>query len=230
MATSGTTAFDLNIDDIIEEAYERCGIRTNSGFDLRSARRSLNLLFSEWGNRGVHLFKVEQQTQALTLGTAQYTVPTKVSDVLEAFISTTAGVTTDTQDVSLTKIDRSAFAALPNKGAQGQPSQYYVDRQNVPIINLYLTPDASTFTHLKYFSINRIEDAGAYTNQADIVFRFIPCMVSGLAYYLSFLANPGSTQSLRLVYEDELQRALTEDGQRASVYISPQSYFGDGVA
>ena len=98
----------------------------------------MNLLFSEWGNRGVHLFKVEQQTQALTQGTAQYTVPTKVSDVLEAFISTSAGVTTDTQDVSLTKIDRSAFAALPNKGAQGQPSQYYVDRQNVPIINLYL--------------------------------------------------------------------------------------------
>ena len=100
MATSGQTTFDLNIDDIIEEAYERCGIRTNSGYDLRSARRSLNLLFSEWGNRGVHLFKVEQQTQALTAGTAQYTVPTKVSDVLEAFISTTAGVETNTQDVS----------------------------------------------------------------------------------------------------------------------------------
>jgi hypothetical protein len=230
MATSGTTAFDLNIDDIIEEAYERCGIRTNSGFDLRSARRSLNLLFSEWGNRGVHLFKVEQQTQALTAGTAQYTVPTKVSDVLEAFISTTAGVETNTQDVSLTKIDRSAFAALPNKGAQGQPSQYYVDRQVIPVINLYLTPDASTFTHLKYFSINRIEDAGAYTNQVDVAYRFLPCMCSGLAYYLAMKKAPDKIQTLRLIYEDELQRALTEDGQRASVYISPQNYFGDGVA
>ena len=103
MATSGTTTFDLNIDDIIEEAYERCGIRTNSGYDLKSARRSLNLLFSEWGNRGVHLFKVEQQTQALTQGTAQYTVPTNVSDVLEAFISTSLSNKIDTQDVSLTK-------------------------------------------------------------------------------------------------------------------------------
>ena len=121
MATSGTTTFDLNIDDIIEEAYERCAIRTNSGKDLKSARRSLNLLFSEWGNRGVHLWKVELQNQALTAGTISYTVPTKVSDVLEAYISTTSAQTTDTTDVSLTKIDRSQYAALPNKGAQGQP-------------------------------------------------------------------------------------------------------------
>ena len=157
MATSGQTTFDLNIDDIIEEAYERCGIRTNSGFDLRSARRSLNLLFSEWGNRGVHLFKVEQQTQALTAGTAQYTVPTKVSDVLEAFISTTAGVETNTQDVSLTKIDRSAYAALPNKLATGQPSQYFVDRQTTPQIFLYLAPDA-----LWPSSFNALNNSSSY--------------------------------------------------------------------
>ena len=154
MATSGTSAFDLNIDDIIEEAYERCGIRTNSGRDLRSARRSLNLLFSEWGNRGVHIWKV-----------------------------------------SLNEV----------------------------------APDAATYTTLKFYTVDRIQDAGIYTNQADVVYRFLPCMCSGLAYFLSMKKAPDKIQTLRLVYEDELQRALTEDGQRTSVYISPQTYFGDGV-
>ena len=229
MGTSTTTDFDLNIDEIVEEAYNRCGINGMSGYDLKRARRNLNILFSEWGNRGVHLWKVELQTQALVAGTISYTVPTSVSDVLEAYISTTSGQTSSTNDISLTKIDRSAYAALPNKGSQGQPSQYFVDRQTTPVISLYVAPDASTYTHLKYYTINRIEDAGAYTNQADVAYRFIPCMISGLAYYISFLKNPQATSSLRLVYEDELQRALNEDGQRASVYISPQTFYGDGV-
>lgn len=229
MATSGTTSFDLDIDDIIQESYNRCGVRTDSGYDLKRARRNLNILFSEWGNRGVHLWKVQLQTQALTAGTVSYTVPSKVSDVLEAYISTSSGVTSTTNDISLTKIDRSAYAALPNKGNAGQPSQYFVDRQTTPVIYLYQAPDASTYTHLKYYTINRIEDAGAYTNEANVVYRFIPAMIGGLAYYLSFLANPQQTANLKLAYEDELERALKEDGQRTSVYISPQTYFGDGV-
>ena len=141
MATSGTTSFDLQIDDIIEEAYERCGMRTNSGNDIRSARRSLNLLFSEWGNRGVHLWKVQLNEATLVAGQATYTVATDVNDVLEAYISSTstAGNTASTNDISLTKIDRSAYAALPNKYATGQPSQYYVDRQTDPTISLYLS-------------------------------------------------------------------------------------------
>jgi hypothetical protein len=148
MATSGTTAFDLQIDDIIEEAYERCGIRTNSGYDLRSARRSLNLLFAEWGNRGVHLWKVELNEQLLTAGVATYNVASNVNDVLEAYISSssTSGNSSSTNDIALTKIDRSAYSALPNKYATGQPSQYYVNRQTTPQINLYLAPDASTYT------------------------------------------------------------------------------------
>jgi hypothetical protein len=229
MATSGTTSFDLDIDDIIQESYNRCGVRTNSGYDLKRARRNLNILFSEWGNRGVHLWKVQLQTQALTAGTVSYTVPSQVSDVLEAYISTSSGVTSTTNDISLTKIDRSAYAGLPNKGNTGQPSQYFVDRQTTPVIYLYQAPDASTYTHLKYYTINRIEDAGAYTNEANVVYRFIPAMIGGLAYYLSFLANPQQTANLKLAYEDELERALKEDGQRTSVYISPQTYFGDGV-
>ena len=151
MATSGTTTFDLDIDDIIQEAYERTGARTNSGYDLKSARRSLNILFSEWGNRGVHLWKVELKEQLLTNGTATYTAPTNANDILEAYVSTTTGTTSSTNDVSLTKISRSEYAALPNKGSTGQPSQYYVDRQTTPTITLYQTPDASTYTYIKYY-------------------------------------------------------------------------------
>jgi hypothetical protein len=230
MTTSGTTSFNLNIDDIIEEAYERCGLRTNSGNDLKSARRSLNLLFSEWGNRGVHLWKVALYEQALTSGTATYNTPSNTNDILEAYISTGAGVSSSITDVSLNKIDRSAYAALPNKGSTGQPSQYYVNRQTTPQVTLYLTPDAATYTYLKYYYIKRIEDAGAYTNDPDVVFRFLPCMCSGLAYYLAVKRAPERIETLRLIYEDELQRALTEDGQRTSVYISPQTFYGDGVA
>ena len=227
MATSGTTAFDLQIDDIIEEAYERCGMRTNSGNDIRSARRSLNLLFAEWGNRGIHLWKVQLNEQALTAGTATYNTPTDVNDVLEAYISTTAaaGDNSSTNDISLTKIDRSAYAALPNKLATGQPSQYYVNRQTVPTISLYLAPDATTYTTLKYYTINRIEDAGAFTNTADVAYRFLPCMCAGLAYYLSMKKAPERIEAMKLIYEDELKRALDEDGQRTSLYVSPQSYY-----
>jgi|TARA_R100000479_G_scaffold164188_1_gene102951 hypothetical protein len=229
MATSTTTTFDLNIDDIIQEAYERCGGRTNSGYDLKSARRSLNILFSEWGNRGIHLWKVALNEQALTNGTATYTAPSNANDILEAYVSTTSGQTATTNDVSLTKISRSEYAALPNKGSKGQPSQYYVDRLTTPTITLYQTPDASTYTHLKYYYLKRIEDSGAYTNTADVVFRFIPCMVAGLAYYISMKVNPQMTQQNKLIYEDELSRALNEDGQRTSVYITPQTYYPRGV-
>ncbi len=301
MATSGTTSFNLDIDDVIEESFERCGIRNTKGYDLKSSRRSLNLLFSEWGNRGIHLWKVELQTQALTAGTATYTTPSDCGDVLEAYVSSTGAAnttlataltasatsvvltdastfsstgsiqiederisytgkssntltgatrgafgssavahtsgtvvqnlsdstTSSTNDISLTKIDRSAYAGLPNKGQTGQPSQYYVDRQTRPTISLYLTPDAITYTFLKYYYIQRIQDAGSYTNQPDLPYRFLPCMVSGLAFYLSQKYAPDRIQPLKLLYEDELERALQEDGQRTSLYISPFSYFGD---
>ena len=229
MATSGTTSFDLSIDEIIEEAYERIGMRTNSGNDLRSARRSLNILFSEWGNRGVHLWKVELDQATLVSGQANYTVSSDVSDVLEAYISSTSGTPgTTTNDLTLSKIDRSAYAALPNKGTTGQPSQYYVDRQTTPVIYLYQTPDLNTYLYLKYYVIKRIEDAGAYTNTADVAYRFIPCMVAGLAYYLSMKKSPERTEMLKLVYEDEMKRALDEDGSRTSLFITPQSYFPQG--
>lgn len=223
MATSGTTTFNLDIDDVIEDAYERCGVQTRSGYDLKSARRSLNILFQEWMNRGIHLWKVENETVNLVAGTTSYTAPSDASDVLEmTFRQVTSGTTTDT---TMTKISRSEYQALPNKYSQGQPTQYYVERNlsNV-VINLYQTP-GTTDTQINYNYIGRIQDVGAYVNQPDAPFRFLPCVVSGLAFYLSQKKNPQMTQSLKLYYEDELQRALTEDGQRASVHIVPQNYY-----
>jgi len=231
MATSGTTSFNLSIDEIISEGYERCGLSTNQGFDLRSARRSLNLLFAEWANRGIHLWKVALHENTLVSGQAEYSVSAGVSDVLEAFVSSTAAGanTVNTQDVSLTKIDRSAYAALPNKLATGQPSQYYVEREKTPKIYLYQAPNLSTYTVLKYYVIKRIEDAGAYTNDSDVVYRFFPCMCAGLAYYLAMKKAPQMVQQNKLIYEDELKRALDEDGQRTSTYITPQSFYPTGV-
>ena len=231
MATSGTASFDLSIEEIIQEAYERCGLTTTSGHSLKSARISLNLLFAEWANRGIHLWKVSLEEVALVSGKAQYAVSDTISDVLEAYISSTAAASNNanTQDVSLTKIDRSAYAALPNKLATGQPSQYYVDRQTTPQIFLYQAPDLNTYTTLKFYAINRIQDAGIYTNEADVVFRFLPCMVAGLAYYLAMKNAPQLVQQNKLIYEDQLKRALDEDGQRASTYITPQSFYPQGI-
>jgi len=229
MASSGTSTFNLNIDEVIDESYERCGLTTNSGYDLKRARRNLNLLLSEWSNRGLNLWKVSSQETALVAGTISYATPSDCNDVLEAYVSTGSGNSTTITDVSLTKIDRSAYAALPNKGSTGQPSQYYVDRQINPQIYLYQAPDAVTYTYLKYYYIARIEDAGAYTNTPDAPYRFLPCMVAGLSYYLSFFKAADRTQMLKLAYEDEMKRALDEDGSRTSLYITPQTYYGDGV-
>ena len=227
MATSGTTSFDLNIDEIIDEGYERCGLSTNAGYDLRSARRSLNLLFAEWGNRGIHLWKVTLNTIALVEGQAEYSTATNTNDVLEAFVSTTSANTGERTDVSLTKIDRSAYAALPNKGAKGQPSQYYVQRFIDKVtITLYLTPGSSQAgDKINYYFVKRIQDIGDYTNATDVPYRFVPCMVSGLAFYLSQKFKPELSQQMKLYYEDELQRALAEDGSSSSSYITPKTYY-----
>ena len=214
MATSGTATFDLSIDEIVEEAYERCGIQTDSGYDLKKARRSLNVLFSEWGNSGVHLWKIQLNAVALVASQSQYSTVAGASDVLEAFISnsgTTVNPGSATTDVSITKIDRSTYAALPNTGSPGTPSQYFVERVTTgtatPLITLYITPDAQNYTHLKYYSLQRIQDAGAYTNNADVPFRWIQCMISGVAFYLSQKYTPERTQALKLYYEDEIKRA-----------------------
>ena len=242
MTTSGTIAFNPPIDDIIEEAYERTGMRgTRTGYQLKSARRSLNILFSEWANRGLQLWSIKQAAVNLVQAQATYSTaagstgyPADISDVLEAWIRNNSSGTS--ADVSLTKIDRSQFAAIPNKAVQGTPSQYYVDRLVAPTVTVYTTPSASfssagtpTNFQLCFFYLARLQDVGAYTNTADVVYRFYPCMISGLAYYLSIKYSPDRTECLRLLYEDELMRALKEDSQGTSSYISPMTFYGDGV-
>ena len=224
MATSGTTNFDLSMDRIMERAYARCGTSLRTGYELSAARDNLNLLFSEWGNRGIHLWKVKNHTQSLTAGTTTYTAPSDASDVLEVVFRSSDGLT----DTSMTKISRSEYENLPNKQSQGTPSQYYVRRNlsNVEI-NLYLTPD-TTGTNINYFYVGRIEDVGAYTNTPDAPYRFLPCLVSGLAYYTSQEIAPQLSQELERRYEAELQRALTEDSQSTSVNIVPQNFYPSG--
>ena len=223
MATSNTTTFNLSFDSIIERAYARCGKSMRTGYELRAARDNLNLLFSEWGNRGIHLWKVKNHTQNLTAGTTTYATPSDASDVLElVFRKISGGTTTDTR---MTKISRSEYENIPNKFEQGQPSQYFIQRNlsNVEI-NLYQTPN-ETDTQINYFYVGRIEDVGAYTNEPDAPFRFLPCTVAGLAYYLGQEIAPERSQELERRYEAELQRALTEDSQSTSVNIVPRSFY-----
>jgi len=241
--TSEATEFNPQIDDIIEEAFERTGVRgTRTGYQLRSARRSLNILFQEWGNRGVHLWKVKLAKIPLVLGQAEYNYasdstnfPDDISDILEGYYRNNT-TTTAPVDVALTKIDRSTYSQTPNKLAQGTPSQYYVERKLNPSIFLYTTPSSSvsdTTTPSKFqfcfYYLSKIQDVGAYTNTSDVVNRFYPCMMSGLAYYLSQKYSPDRSQELERRYESELLRALDADNQGTSTFISPQTFYGDGV-
>jgi len=237
MATSGTTTFEssFSIDDVIEEAYERIGQQPMSGQEMKSARRSLNIMFQEWANRGLHYWEVANNSITLVDGQSTYTMYRStadgtsdatavygVDDVLEAAYRNSSSV-----DFPLTKISRSQYQALANKTDEGTPTQYFVQRFIDKItLTLYLTPgstEAGNF--INYYYVKRIQDAGAYTNEADVPYRFVPCMVSGLSYYLSQKFAPQRTQELKLLYEDELQRALAEDGSASSTYISPKTYY-----
>ena len=234
--TSGTTIFEkgFSIADIVEESYERIGIQGVSGYQLKGARRSLNIMFQEWGNRGLHYWEVannnitlvaDQATYTMfrstTDGTSDATAVYGVDDVLEA------SYRNSNVDTPLTKINRSQYQALSNKTSTGTPSQYFVQRFIDKVtITLYLTPgstEAGNF--LNYYYVKRIQDVGDYTNATDVPYRFVPCMTAGLAYYLAIKNAPDRVQMLKMLYEDELQRALQEDGSSSSTYISPKVYY-----
>ena len=238
-----TNRFNPAIDDIIEEAFERTNIRgTRTGYQLRSARRSLNIMFQEWENRGVHLWKVKLAKVPLILGQAEYSFatdsinfPSDMSDMLEAYYRNNS-TTTAPQDIALTQISRSQYNATPNKLTQGTPSQYYVERKINPSIFLYATPNSSVSStttpssfQFCFYYLSKIENPGAYTNVSDVVNRFYPCMMSGLAYYLSMKFSPERTLDLERIYESEMLRALDADNQGTSTFISPQTFYGDGV-
>jgi len=247
--TSGTVTFDKTfaVDEIIEEAYERIGLQSVSGYQLKTARRSLNVMFQEWGNRGLHYWEVGDTDIDLVEGQAEYifyratgdgtsattaggtsgTSTYGIADVLEATYRTARTETTQA-DSALTKIARSAYSALSNKLSKGTPSQYFVQRfVDKTTVTLYPTPDstaAAKFVHM--FFVKRIQDADAtYTDATDIPYRFVPCMSAGLAFYLSQKYNPQLSQQMKLYYEDEFARALAEDGSPSSSFITPKAYF-----
>jgi len=235
--TSGTTTFEkgFSISDIVEEAFERIGIQGVSGYQLKGARRSLNILFQEWSNRGLHYWEVKNNLITLVDGQAVYTMYRSaadgtsdatavygVDDILEASYRNASSV-----DTPLTKINRSAYQSLSNKTSEGQPTQYFVERFIDRVtITLYLTPGSDQAGNfINYYYASRIQDAGAYTNDADVPYRFVPCMVAGLAYYLAVKFSPERIQPLKLLYEDELARALEEDGSSSSSFITPKTYY-----
>tara|TARA_R100001369_G_scaffold11748_1_gene25551 strand:+ start:413 stop:1165 length:753 start_codon:yes stop_codon:yes gene_type:complete len=243
--TSGTVIFDKNfaVDQIIEEAYERLGIQASSGYQLKTARRSLNILFQEWGNRGVHYWEVDETDIDLIEGQAEYTffrstsdgtssitTPANtygVADVLEATLRTDR-TAVDQSDSALTKIARSTYSAQANKLSKGTPSQYFVQRfVEKTTFTIYPTPDATNAGKaVHFFFVKRIQDVDStYTDATNVPYRFVPCMVSGLAFYLSQKVNPQLTQTMKLLYEDELARALAEDGSAASTFITPKNYY-----
>ena len=244
--TSGTVTFDKTfaVDDIIAEAYERIGSQVTSGYQLKTARRSLNILFQEWGNRGLHYWEVAETNIDLIEGQAEYTfyrassdgtssvtvAPASVygvADILEATYRTDRTESTQS-DSALTKIDRATYSALGNKLSKGTPSQYWVQRFiDKTTITVYPTANstaASKDLHIYY--VKRIQDLDAtYTDASDVPYRFVPCMCSGLAFYLAQKFAPQRVQELKLLYEDELARALSEDGSSSSTYITPKTYY-----
>ena len=217
MATSGTTDFNLSIDDLIEEAFERCGMRPTTGYHLTSARRSLNLLFLDWANRGLNLWTIEQATYTLTQGVNEISLPTDTVNVLEAIIrQNSQGVNSD---VYIERISREDYLNVPDKTSEARPAQFYVQRTNTPKVFFYPAAD-QTYTFV-YYRIRRIQDAGVYTNTSDVNFRFLPCLTSGLAYQLSLKFAPDRTPALKAIYEEDFNRAAMEDRDTASVQFVP---------
>ena len=314
MASSGTTVFEKTfyIDDIIEESFERLGMVNNTGNQMKAARRSLNIMFQEWSNRGLHYWEVAQNTISMVEGQSVYTIyrssgdgtsdatfsyldgaisaiattitldsvwqfPTSgtllidseqitytgtntanntITGCVRGANSTTAATHTDNTavynynsitygaddileasyrqtdqdpvvDFPLTKISRSGYSALSSKYSEGTPTQYYVQRLIDKItITLYLTPGSDQVNNVMfYYYAKRIQDVGAYTNITDVPYRFVPCMCAGLTYYLTQKFAPQRTQEMRLLYEDELKRALEQDGSPSSSFITPKLYY-----
>jgi len=222
MATSGTTAFNMDFTEIAEEAWERAGREMRSGYDLRTARRSMNLMTIEWQNRGLNLWTIDEGTVSLVSGTAQYTLPTDTVDLLEQVIRTGSGSTQ--QDLTINRISVSTYASIPNKTTTGRPIQFWIERLvDAPRINVWPVPDSNDYT-FKYWRMRRIEDAGRGIETADMPFRFLPCLVAGLAYHIAMKVPELSQRIpiLKAMYEEEFERAASEDRVKTNARFVPR--------
>ena len=228
MTISGTTAFNLDLVELVEEAFERCGGELRTGYDLKTARRSLNLLFADWANRGLNMWTFEQGSIVLVPGVGTYDLPASTVDLLEHVIRTGAGNASTQADLTITRISISTYATIPNKLQQARPIQIYINRrQEIPQVTVWPIPDdVQTYT-LVYWRLKRIDDAGTGANTMDVPFRFIPCMVAGLAYYLA-MKVPGGMERLMMLkaqYDEAWALASEEDREKAAVRFVPRQQF-----
>ena len=214
MTVSGSTNFELDVSDYVEEAFERCGLEVRTGYDLKTAKRSLNLMLGDWANRGLNQWTIEQSTVTLTKGTGNYALGASTIDVLNAIVRR------DSTDYTLQRISRGDYINIPTKTTQSRPAQFFVDRQIDPTLKLWPVPDNSTDVVI-IDKLVRMDDADTFTNTMDIPFRFYPCLAAGLAYYLAIKRAPDRVQLLKAVYEEEFERAASEDRDRTSFNIQP---------
>jgi hypothetical protein len=235
MTTSGTETFNLNLNELVEEAFERCGAELRTGYDMRTARRSLNLLTIEWANRGINLWTIEQGSIPLVQGTATYDLPVDTIDLLDHVVRTGTGA--NQTDINISRISVSTYSTIPNKNAQGRPIQVWINRQSgatepttgiaYPTINVWPTPDQNSYYTFVYWRLRRIQDAGNGTTTQDIPFRMLPCLVSGLAYYLSMKLPDAMPRiaMLKDAYEEQWAMASSEDREKASLRLAPRQMF-----
>ena len=235
MTTTGTQSFNLDLNSLIEEAFERAGAELRTGYDFRTARRSLNLLTIEWANRGINLWTIEQGSIAMVQGQIAYNLPVDTIDLLDHVIRTQSGI--DQTDINITRISVSTYASIPNKNAQGRPIQVWIDRQsgatepstgiNYPTINVWPAPEQSNYYTFVYWRLKRIQDAGNGTNTQDIPFRMLPCLVAGLAYYLAMKIPEAAPriEMLKASYEEQWMLASSEDREKAAIRLAPRQMF-----
>ena len=214
MAVSGSTDFELDVAEYIEEAFERCGLEARTGYDIKTAKRSLNLMLADWANRGLNQWTIKQRTITVTKSTGQYQLDPDVIDVLALSVRRSG------TDYSVDRISRDENLSIPTKTTEGRPTQFFLDRQIVPNLKVWPLPDTSTDV-LVYDCLTRIDDADTAINTMAVPFRFYPCLTAGLAYYLALKRAPERVQMLKAVYEEEMRRAIDEDRDRASFQISP---------
>jgi len=234
VTTSGTTTFNLDLNNLIEEAFERCGAELRTGYDMRTARRSLNLLTIEWANKGINLWTIEQGSIPMVQGTTTYNLPVDTIDLLDHVIRTQSG--TNQTDINITRISVDTYSTIPNKLAQGRPIQVWINRQsgateptgiNYPTINVWPTPDQSNYYTFVYWRLRRLQDAGNGVTTPDIPFRMLPAMVAGLAYYLSIKIPDAlpRVEMLKAMYDESWQLAADEDREKASLRLAPRQMF-----
>jgi hypothetical protein len=222
MATSGTKTFALDTGEVIEEAYELAGLEARTGYDAATARRSLNIMFADWSNRGINIWTIAEVSLTLTEGTASYTLNSYDIDILEAVIRRTVNSTQT--DYQMSRIGRMEYLNIPNKTTEARPTEFFVDRQATPVLKLWPTPENSTDVFVSY-RIQRIDDVSASAQDQEVPSRFIPPMVSGLAYYLSLKKSPERAPMLLQIYEQDLRRAQDEDRGRASLHLVPKATY-----